>query len=259
VASRRIDPDAAWAAYESGHRVLRDWLAALPADVLSLPSVLAGWTVAHLAAHLVLTADSITALRPSQHGERALTVAQYVSTYAAGADSIDAKTRAQAESGETVAALDERFAVAAANVERLGPGNPVVVARRGPIRLGDFLVTRAVEIAVHADDLARSVPGVEAPTVPRETERVAVRSLLDVLAETVPGRTVEVRVPPYAAVQCVEGPRHTRGTPPNVVETDPTTWLRLAAGRTRWLDEVAAGQVRASGERADLSAHLPVF
>jgi putative sterol carrier protein len=66
-------------------------------------------------------------------------------------------------------------------------------------------------------------------------------------------------VPPYGAVQCVEGPRHTRGTPPNVVETDPVTWVRLAAGKLRWAEAVAAGSVRASGVRADLSGYLPVM
>jgi len=239
--------------------VLRDWLAVLPPDVLAMPSVLPGWTVSHLATHLVLIADAITALRPAVHGERPQTIGQYVSAYAAAAESIDVQTRAQADVADPLAAMDERSEAAAVAVERLGQGDPVVVARRGPIRLADFLVTRVVEVAVHADDLARSVPGVEAPTMPQDAERLAVRALLDVLAERAPGRSVEVRVPPYAAVQCIEGPRHTRGTPPNVVETDPTTWLRLAAGRTRWPDEVAAAHVRASGERADLSAHLPVF
>ena len=71
-----------------------------------------------------------------------------------------------------------------------------------------------------------------------------------------PGKSVELRVPPYVAVQCVTGPRHTRGTPPNVVETDPETWLRLYAGRLAWTEAVATGRVRASGERADLSALL---
>ncbi|MGW2196097.1 sterol carrier family protein, partial [Streptosporangium sp. NPDC001682] len=70
--------------------------------------------------------------------------------------------------------------------------------------------------------------------------------------------TVEVRVPPYAAVQCVEGPRHTRGTPPNVVETDARTWLDLATGRLTWSAAMAAGKVAASGARADLSEHLPL-
>ncbi|MFD1932162.1 MULTISPECIES: sterol carrier family protein [Nonomuraea] len=92
----------------------------------------------------------------------------------------------------------------------------------------------------------------------REAGRFAVRHLLDRLVEKAPGRTVEVRVPPYAAVQCVEGPRHTRGTPPNVIETDPRTWLQLAVGRITWSEAMAKGAVHASGARADLSGHLPV-
>ncbi|WP_460392533.1 sterol carrier family protein [Actinophytocola sediminis] len=87
----------------------------------------------------------------------------------------------------------------------------------------------------------------------------AVRLSLRTLATDAPGRSVEVRVPPFAAVQCIEGPRHTRGTPPNVVETDPRTWLELAIGALTWLDAVAAGRVTASGSRADLSAQLPLL
>ncbi|HEX5741108.1 MAG TPA: sterol carrier family protein [Pilimelia sp.] len=88
--------------------------------------------------------------------------------------------------------------------------------------------------------------------------RQAVRALLADLAATAPGRSVEVRVPPYGAVQCGAGPRHTRGTPPNVVELDPVTWVRLATGEWRWADAVAAGRVQASGIRADLSSFLPL-
>ncbi len=88
--------------------------------------------------------------------------------------------------------------------------------------------------------------------------RVACRLLAGRLADTVPGRTVELRVPPYAAVQCVAGPRHTRGTPPNVVEAQPLAFVRLATGTLAWDDAVRDGRVRASGERADLSAHLPL-
>src|ERR1700750_1871683 len=76
---------------------------------------------------------------------------------------------------------------------------------------------------------------------PRAELRTAVRYLLDLLAARAPGRAIEVRVPPYAAVQCGEGPRHTRGTPPNVVETDPVTWIRLATGRLTWAAALAAG------------------
>ncbi|MFG1945621.1 sterol carrier family protein [Nonomuraea sp. NPDC048826] len=92
----------------------------------------------------------------------------------------------------------------------------------------------------------------------RAAARFAVRHLLDRLATIAPGRTVEVRVPPYAAVQAVAGPRHTRGTPPNVVETDPRTWIDLATGRLTWSEALAQGTISASGARADLSDHLPL-
>lgn len=86
----------------------------------------------------------------------------------------------------------------------------------------------------------------------------AVRYLLQLLAEKAPGNTVEVRVPPFGAVQVIEGPRHTRGTPPNVVETDAATWIGLATGAQAWAEAVAAGRILASGTRADLSAVLPL-
>jgi hypothetical protein len=92
----------------------------------------------------------------------------------------------------------------------------------------------------------------------RATVAAAVRLSLRTLAQLAPGTSVEVRVPPFAAVQCVEGPRHTRGTPANVVETDPRTWLELATGRLQWTDAVRTGRVVASGTRADLSRHLPI-
>lgn len=94
--------------------------------------------------------------------------------------------------------------------------------------------------------------------VPREVLAAAVRYTLEELGERAPGRTLEVRVPPYGAVQCIEGPRHTRGMPPNVVETDGHTWLSLVTGRQAWTDAVARGAVRASGERSDLSDRLPL-
>ncbi|MGH3520500.1 MAG: sterol carrier family protein [Haloechinothrix sp.] len=86
----------------------------------------------------------------------------------------------------------------------------------------------------------------------------AVRLSLRALAGDAPGNSVEVRVPPFAAVQCIAGPRHTRGTPPNVVETDPRTWLELASGLLDWSEAVAAGRVTASGTRADLASWLPI-
>lgn len=99
----------------------------------------------------------------------------------------------------------------------------------------------------------------EVPAPGRSALAAAVRTTTGVLASELPGRTVEVRVPPYAAVQCIEGPRHTRGTPPNVVETDPRTWLELATGRRSWESAVAEGRLWASGTRAaEVAAGLPV-
>lgn len=92
----------------------------------------------------------------------------------------------------------------------------------------------------------------------REALRGAVLYSLDQLERRVPGRSVEVRVPPFGAVQVVAGPRHTCGTPPNVIETDPVTWVLLATGRLTWQEAREAGRVSASGPRADLSAYLPV-
>lgn len=87
--------------------------------------------------------------------------------------------------------------------------------------------------------------------------RTAVRFSLEELAARSPGRAVEVRVPPHGAVQAIDGPRHTRGTPPNVIETDAVSWLELVTGRLEWAQAVAEARVRASGERADLSGHVP--
>jgi len=97
-----------------------------------------------------------------------------------------------------------------------------------------------------------------AAALPRSTRATAVRFALEELATRVPGTSVEVRVPPFGVAQCVPGPRHTRGTPPNVVEMDAATWLSLATGLTDWEAAVTAGGVHASGVRADLGAHLPL-
>lgn len=105
------------------------------------------------------------------------------------------------------------------------------------------------------------IPAVEAALAgadDRATVALASRYLLEQLAEEAEGHTVEVRVPPFGAVQAVAGPRHTRGTPPNVVEMDAATWIALATGSLSWDDAVAALRVTASGQRASLAAHLPL-
>src|SRR5581483_10990757 len=116
-----------------------------------------------------------------------------------------------------------------------------------------------LDLVVHCDDLQRSLPVAEPVPLLRPALGSTVRMLAEMLTARAPGRSVEVRVPPFVAVQAVAGPRHTRGTPPNVIETDPVTWLRLATGRTPFTAAVASGAVRASGTRADLTPYLPLL
>ncbi len=103
-----------------------------------------------------------------------------------------------------------------------------------------------------------AVAAVLAGSADRPALATAVRFLLQVLADTSPGHSVEVRVPPFGAVQAVEGPRHTRGTPPNVVELDAETFVAIATGSLAWDDAASAGRVQASGARSDLSALFPL-
>jgi hypothetical protein len=125
-----------------------------------------------------------------------------------------------------------------------------VVTRRRRIDIGAGLgAVRAWQRQTQAD---REAPG------DRQVLATAVRFCLEELGAVAPGPSVEVRVPPFGVTQCLAGPRHTRGTPPNVVETDPVTWLELALGTLSWAEAVHSGRVRASGARADLAGVLPL-
>jgi len=95
-------------------------------------------------------------------------------------------------------------------------------------------------------------------TAARAETATAVRYLLQLLEERAPGKSVEVRVPPFGAVQVIQGPAHTRGTPPNVIETDAATWIPLAVGELGWDAALSSGAIRASGTRADIQALLPL-
>ncbi|MGY2745089.1 sterol carrier family protein [Pseudarthrobacter sp. O4] len=107
-------------------------------------------------------------------------------------------------------------------------------------------------------DPASPDPVSASAAVSRSTLATAVRYSLEEVTARAPGNSVEVRVPPFGVTQCVEGPRHTRGTPPNVIECDAGTWLAMVSGQLSWADAVAAGRVAASGLRADLSGLLPL-
>ena len=121
---------------------------------------------------------------------------------------------------------------------------------------GRAAVDAWVRGALHAP--AAPLPNPVAAPLPNPALATAVRFTLQRLAERAPGGSVEVRVPPFGAVQCIEGTSHRRGTPPAVIETDAQTWLALATGALAWADAVGSGSVRASGERADLTGLLPL-
>lgn len=234
---------------------------------LARPTRLGEWRVRELVAHLALQIAWVPRhVREPLRGAPALSLAQWVAGVGTVAPLLDAGTReytAKAFDGspaEVAAGFDDAAEELLALLEGPEVTDP---ARRFEIRLGsmllsDMLVTRLVETVVHADDLADAL-GRPAFAHDRQAVAAVVRLLADALAAQAPGGAVELRVPPYAVVQAVEGPRHTRGTPPNVVETDPLTWIRLATGRAGWAAAVEESLVSASGERSDLSGLLPVL
>ena len=116
----------------------------------------------------------------------------------------------------------------------------------------------AVRRRIDADAGRTAVRAWQGGADDRQTLATAVRYLLEQFATDHEGNSVEVRVPPFGATQAIPGPRHTRGTPPNVVETDAATWLALATGALSWEAAVTAARVSASGTRADLTEVLPI-
>jgi uncharacterized protein (TIGR03083 family) len=253
------DSQAAYAAQQTN---LVSWLTALPSSAWDRPSRLAGWTVQQLAFHTTEVPRALTAsLAKDSPKARALSIADYTAKWRDAADQIAERDRAGAVGIGMVEIVARHEAEGAAMNAALDAvdADPVVAARRGPIRISDLLSTRVNELIVHSLDLSASVADVAPVRLDPQALGISCRMLAGILAERVPGRTVEVRVPPYAAVQCVAGPRHTRGTPANVVEAQPETWVELATGRLAWADAAADGRLQVSGERADISEHLPVL
>ncbi|MEU1817940.1 sterol carrier family protein [Streptomyces roseifaciens] len=246
---RSYDPAKVRAAVTAQLAHVREAAAGLDEAQLALPTRLGECTVRELIAHIALGVGLVARLagEPAPPA-REITAVEWAIT----------ASRAETGAGDADTALipllddvADRFAALAAT-----PPDRLLAAPSGAVRLDDFLVTRCVELVVHTDDLAAAL-GTEIP-YDRQALANATRLLADALAAKAPGGSVEVRIPPFAVVQCVAGPRHTRGTPPNVVETDPLTWLRLATGRTHWATALDAAAVSASGERADISAQLPL-
>ncbi|MFI9269934.1 sterol carrier family protein [Kitasatospora sp. NPDC052896] len=269
---RSYDPGKVRTALAAQTEALRAAVRELCADpaaerLLAAPTRLGEWRVRELLAHL----DGQLSWLPRHIGDlpaggEPLALTAWVARSGGRAGQLDANALSYAAdwysgSPEQLAA---RFDAAAEELlgfldgPEVADGQRRLAVQSDSMTLADLLVTRLLEAVVHADDLAAAL---ELPAFPHDRFALASTSrlLADAFADQVPGGAVELRIPPYAVVQAVPGPRHTRGTPPNVVETDPLSWIRLATGRLDWAAAVDRAQVSASGERSDLSGYLPVL
>ncbi|AOT59770.1 MULTISPECIES: maleylpyruvate isomerase family mycothiol-dependent enzyme [Streptomyces] len=259
--ARRYDSEKTRAAVTAQFAHVREAVEGLTPEQLALPTRLGEWTVRDLAAHIALVLRSVVrGVAAPEPAARDVVLLDWPAATRGFAGAVDEDTRELAEWADEAGGLRELYARTAeefAGALAAAPDERLIVTRFGGMPLGDFLVTRTVELTVHTDDL-NAAAGLAVPH-DRQALAACTRVLADALASKAPGGSVELRVPPYAVVQCVEGPRHTRGTPPNVVETDPLTWARLATGRTPWGEALAEARLQASGDRADLAPWLPVL
>ncbi|MCW2571446.1 MAG: hypothetical protein JWO88_1504 [Frankiales bacterium] len=205
----------------------------------------AGWSVRDVEAHLTATTTGLARIIAAEAPARADTSIEGWATALPGLADVADRDAREGVADFAGAVVQARAALDGADETR------VVQQRTGAHTLHDAVRFRLIEGVVHGLDL-----GIDPDPI---AQRLAVQALVEVLTARAPGHAVEVRVPPYTAVQILEGPRHTRGTPPNVVELGPVAFLDLATGRATWADAVRDGRVRASGERADLSALLPLL
>lgn len=239
---------------------VREVVRTLTPEQLAGPAGPGGWTVRDLAEHLTTVIERVSSAlelpEPAGGPKPQLTLLEWPFSTAEGAGRTTDGTRAPAGEWPGLDALYEETAARFAALVPSDAGDRLLTTRAGTMRLGDFLVTRTVELVVHTDDLHRAT-GIDIP-YDRQALAACTRLLADALADRAPGGSVEVRIPPFAVVQCIGGPKHTRGTPPNVVETDPLTWVRLATGRAEWTRALEDARVSASGERADLAPLLPL-
>lgn len=261
MARLRLDPAAVRAAVVGQWHAVERLVDAVPDEAFASSTRLGTWNVAELVAHLARNPSHIGRMlaQPPRDPALRLDATTYYDDAGEQADDIAARARDTAAGLSPAELRAEVHAQTIAAIDLLATLDDTtpLAAHGGVITLADYLPSRCVEGCVHALDLATATgldPELHPPAV-----GVATRLLAAVLERRTPGRSVELRVPPYAAVQLVEGPRHTRGTPPNVVETDAVSWLELATGRLGWATARQTGRVSASGERADLSPYLPVL
>lgn len=258
---RSYDPARVRKALVAQVEAVADAAHQLTPEQLARPSGLPGWDVHHLLAHIALQIDAVPrALGAPESPAKTPSVSPTAWALSTSADAarLDARTREEAARVPDAAArVDEAVADLEPVIEAAVREDLLIPHHSGAMRMLDFTVTRLAELVVHGDDLARAT----GTTVHLDRQALAatVRLLADALAAKAPGASVEVRVPPFAVVQAVEGPRHTRGTPPNVVEAHPLTWLRLATGRLTWTEALDSTHLTASGDRSNLDSLLPIL
>ena len=208
------------------------------------PTACEGWTVADLDNHMANNLRGLAAVDERRvDGPATAGVAGWADALEAFAATADELAR-----GGRLRTRDQ--VVAALTALDHNPAETVVHQATGDHTLRDAAVFRVIEGVVHGLDV-----GIDPEP---SALKLVVKELAGILADRHPGKSVEVRIPPYTAVQCLEGPRHTRGTPSNVVEADPVAWVLACAGRESWQELVRTGRIRASGERSDLSDLLPL-
>ncbi|WP_328748569.1 maleylpyruvate isomerase family mycothiol-dependent enzyme [Streptomyces sp. NBC_00285] len=257
--ARTYDPVKVRKAVEAQLGNVREAVRTLTPEQLARSTRLGEWTVRELVAHIGMAVTAVhRALALPAPARQDATVLDWPFATAASSAAIADFTRGVAEQHPDLDAYLTDVDRTLTELLDAHPGTRLLETNAGALPLADYLVTRTVELVVHTDDLNAAVPGLDVPH-DRQALAACTRLLADTLASKAPGGSTEVRIPPYAVVQCVEGPKHTRGTPPNVVETDPLTWIRLATGRRTWQGALDEAEVSASGERADLGGLLPLM
>ncbi|WP_407551717.1 sterol carrier family protein [Streptomyces sp. Pv4-95] len=256
--ARRYDPKKTRAAVPAQFGHLQKAVRALTPDQLDGPVPSGGGTAGEQAVRAALALEDVCrSLGQPEPPRQEIALADWPAASAGSqGDGVEEVVPEPADPSELAVLLD-RAAAWYAELVPAAPDGRLLATGAGAMRLDDALVTCCVRLVLLTDGLARAT-GQDIP-FDRQALATTTRLLADALAHKAPGNSVEVRVPPFAVVQCVEGPKHTRGTPPNVVETDPLTWLRLATGRTTWSAALDAAAVSASGERADIGGYLPVL
>lgn len=240
------------------------FLAPLSQDEFERPSVLPHWDVRTLTAHQLVNHAQLFEALDCPTGARPLALHSYLRGLRSQRHRIN-QLAVEVADNETGGRLASQLRHSVAEMVSYFANETIpqtVATSTDPLSITDYVRRLIIEWVIHSDDLSRSVPEREPMALDPSALADAVRTLADAFAKGHPGRSIEVRVPPYAAIQCGSGsdePTHTRGTPPTVVETDPQTFLRVATGRTLFRDELAGGTIEASGVRRDLTPMLPLL